>query len=321
VDHRTILVLTCAAAGGSWLLLAAALAIGRVRARRRRVAETVATVDGWHLARAGRAELSEDETRTILELGMRSDEPDLRIAAITALGRLGNRHEWALDLLVEGLADGVDNPMRVVAQLDRLAPRLGRRLVPLLGHPRDVVRFAAVRLLAPYPGLATRHAPALTSDPSANVRAAALETLRAAPSSEALRCALRLLDDPHPRVRAHACSTAATIGGLAVASHLVARLADDSEWVRGAARRALALLGPEVGPAVLPLLRSGDPAVQALAALVLQDAGVLAAGADGDHVEQILAAGGERLRRAAAERARKGVGVDGARASARTAVS
>ena len=325
MDVRAPIALICAAAGVGWLLLALGIVAGRVRARRRRIGEAVVTVDGWQLERAERSELPEDETRRILEQGLRSDELDLRIAAITVLGRLGHRHDWAVDLLVEGLADGVDSPMRVVAQLDRLAPRLGLRLVPLLEHPRDVVRFAAVRLLAPYPWLVARHATALAADPSPNVRAAALETLRATPSPEALRCALRLLGDSHPRVRAHACFSAARIGGLAVASQLAARLADESDWVRGAARRALALLGPGVAPAVLPQLESDDPAVRAVTALVLQDAGWLDAGggtcAGSDEVERITAAGGERLRTAAAERARRGVTLHRARGPARSVVA
>lgn len=322
MDVRAPMALICAVAAVGWLLLVLAVVVGRLRARGRRAEEASVAVEGWQLVRAERSELPEDETRELLERGLRSGEPDLRVAAITALGRLGHRHEWAIDLLVEGLADGVDSPMRVASQLDRLAPRPGRRLVPLLDHPRDVVRFAAVRLLAPYPVLVTRHAATLTRDRSPNVRAAALETLRGAPSAEALSCALRLVDDPHPRVRAHANLTSSMLGGLGVAPLLLRGLADESNAVRAATRRALALQGPGVAAVVAPLLDGVDPALRAEAALVLQDAGALDhaaedAGIDGK-LESIRAAGGRRLREAAAERARSGVRLHGARAPLRS---
>ena len=64
----------------------------------------------------------------------------MRIAAITALGGLGERYEWAVDGLIEALAERIEDPVRVAAQLDRLAPRPGSRLAFLLGHPNTVVR-------------------------------------------------------------------------------------------------------------------------------------------------------------------------------------
>ena len=122
---------------------------------------------------------------------------------------------WAIDGLVEALTRGADDAVTVATQLDALAPRAGPPdCQPLLGHPNGVVRFYAVRLLSRYAPLAERHVPAMTTDHSPNVRAAALETLRTVASGEALRCALRLLDDPNPLVRAHASRTASTIAPL-----------------------------------------------------------------------------------------------------------
>lgn len=314
MDGLTTLAIGCALAAGAWLVLTIGVLVGRLRARpvKEAVRADAPPQLGW-----GRPEgtlatgTSEDEARSLLERGVRSAEPELRISAITALGRLGQRHEWAIDSLIEALATGVEHPVRVAAQLDRLAPRPGERLTPLLGHPSDLVRFCAVRLIARYPALARSHAPELTRDVSPNVRAAALETLRVSASAEALRCAFRLLEDPHSLVRANACRTASAIAGIRSAPFVVARLGDESWWVREAAREALVSTGRGVAPIVAPLLESDDTAVRNGAALVLQDVGVLdellLEGAEPDAAERILAAGSRRLREAAADRARRGL--------------
>jgi HEAT repeat protein len=247
------------------------------------------------------------DPRSLVERGLRSGEREVRVAAITALTGLAADHEWALDGLVEALASELETPERIATELDRLAPRPGGRLVPLLGHPGEVVRFYAVRLLARYPERARHHVPPLTRDPSPHVRAASLETLRAAGSTETLRRALGLLCDPQPFVRAQACRTATAIGGIGAASFVAPLLADESWWVREAAREALVAIGDEIAPAVSELLVSHDPVVRRGVALVLQDVGALDALVDGaaaGELERIMEAGGRRLRHAASERAR-----------------
>jgi HEAT repeat protein len=331
MDGRTGLVVVCAVAGGAWALLVAAVLVGRLRARRHRRQVPVAAAGEaeWQVPkealdriRLGVVE-GDDETRSILLRALRSDEPELRLASVTTLGRLGHRFEWAIDLLVEALAEEVDDPVRVAAQLDRLAPRAGSRLPPLLGHPSSVVRFYAVRLLAQYGALASRHVPRMTEDTSANVRAAALETLRAVASGEALRCALRLLDDPHPLVRAHASRTAAAIAPLTAAPFLVPLLGDRSWWVREAVREALVAAGKEVSGSVESALHEEDTAVRTGAALVLQDIGIVDAlvdDADLGQLERILDAGGPRLREAATDRKLGGLRLGATAARAAEAV-
>ena len=312
MEGRTILAVCCAVAGGAWLLLAIGVLVGRLRPQH----GTQAVSDPGRApsdpqGRASGPGLEEEEqTRSLLEHGVRSADRQVRISAITTLGRLGHRHEWAIDALIEALATGGE-PVRVAAQLDRLAPRAGARLIPLLGHPSDLVRFCATRLVVRYPALARTHLPALTRDWSPNVRAAALETLRASGSGEALRCSLRLLDDPHARVRASACRTTSAIGGIRAAPFLAMRLGDESWWVREAAREALVALGPDVAAFVLHLLEAGDPTLRHGAALVLQDVGALDDLLAEDHgheeAQRILGAGSRRLREAAADRARHGL--------------
>ena len=305
--------LICAIACGCWLLLAAAIPIGRHQTRRRARGTESETIGGWTVPASpdhgfGIEDLDETEAGAVLRYGLRSDDREERVAAITALSGLARDHEWALDGLVEALASELETPERVATELDRLAPRPGPRLVPLLGHPSEVVRFYVVRLLGRYPDLARRHVPAHTRDGSPHVRAAALEALREAGSTETLRRALELLSDTQPFVRAQACRTAAAIAKLGAATFVAPLLGDESWWVREAAREALVDAGPGVARAVSGLVDHADPTVRKGAALVLQDVGALDAlidRAETEQLERILAAGGGRLRRAAAERARR----------------
>jgi HEAT repeat protein len=317
VVDAAFLAVVCAVVCGCWLLLAATIALARLRARLRGGRPVAAAVDDWTVPARREAFVDDSSTvgdaRALLLRGLRSDEREVRIAAITALSGLAREHEWALDGLVEALASEVETPERVATELDRLAPRPATRLVPLLGHPSEVVRFYAVRLLARYDRLARRHVPRMTCDPSANVRAASLEVLGAVPSGGALRCALRALDDPSPTVRAHAARTVLAIAP-AVAPYVVPLLADTSWWVREAAREALVAAGGGASPAVERALRGPDAVLRNGAALVLQDVGLvdqLVAADDDARFEPILAAGGARLRSAASERAtRRGAAVE-----------
>src|SRR5262245_24379785 len=316
--EQTLLALACVAAGAGWAALALVMLVGRLRGDRERPAPAPGSIGEWQVAE-GRYEIPRlgavdaAEARGLLERGLRSDEAEVRVATITALGGLGARHEWAVDGLIEALAEGIESPATVAAQLDGLAPRPGARLTPLLGHPNDIVRFYALRLLTRYPALARRHAPDLTRDASPHVRAAALDALRAGASGEALRCAVQLLEDAHPRVRAHATRTAADLGGVTIAPLLVPLLADGSWWVREAARESLVAVGKDVSTVVLPVLDDEDALLRDGAALVLQDVGLVDAlvweGTEPDdgQLERILAAGGQKLREAAAERASRGL--------------
>jgi HEAT repeat protein len=314
MDGRTGLVVVCALAGSAWAVLVLSLVGRRLRAARptagaatHDVATEWAVPDDPLATIVRDPEAREEHTRVLLLQALRSDEPELRLAGITTLGRLGERHAWAIDALIGALADGVDEPVRVAGQLDRLAPRPGSRLPPLLEHPSGVVRFYGVKLLAKYPALSARHVPPLTDDPSPNVRAAALETLGAGGSGGALRRALRLLEDPHPIVRAQASRTAAALAPLASAPFVLPLLADRSWAVRAAAREALVAAGAGVAEVIAPALH-GDEALRAQAALVLQDVGVVdALAADGEQLGRILDVGGERLRTAATQRRQSGV--------------
>jgi len=111
-------------------------------------------------------------------------------------------------------------------------------------------------------------------------------------------------------VRAQAVRTATAVAPLPAASFVVPLLVDRSWWVRNAAREGLVAAGRDVADVLAPALESDDPALRAGAALVMQDIGLvddLVADVDPGHLERILDAGGGRLRRAASERARRGL--------------
>jgi len=171
------------------------------------------------------------------------------------------------------------------------------------------VRYYASRLLARGDEGELRFVPDLTRDPSAQVRAAALETLEQLQTGGSLRRALQLMDDPHPAVRARACLAASAISASSAAPFVAQLLSDDSWEVRNAAREALVRAGTRAMPAVVPLLEDESSTVRGLAALVLQDIGLvdrlLASAGDPALLERIFAAGGRRLRSLAEDRARE----------------
>jgi HEAT repeat protein len=306
MDGRTSVALACAAAGGLWALGASAVLGGRLRQRRRR-GHIAAGAEHPIVPPTAVPAAPALAAREHLLAGLRSDAPDVRRACVVALGRLADRHEWAVDGLIEALAERLDMPARVAAELDRIAPRADMRLLSLLGHPNGTVRYYTARLLAREEG-GRGFVPRLVLDPSPHVRVAALQALATAPSPLSLAHALRLLRDPDARVRAQACRTSAAICPAA-AGPLVVWLLDDESWeVRNAAHGALVAAGDGAAEVVLPLLDRDDGHAGSLAALVLQDTGyvddLLADGRDPRLLERIFAAGGERLRALAAERAR-----------------
>jgi HEAT repeat protein len=323
-----MLVLGCAIAGSVWAAGGCAVLLFRLRSRRRRGAGSQTAVGelqlygpmGLHAAPlrlstshggslVGLADADDPGARELLRRGLWSSEVEIRRACVTALGQLARRHEWAVDGLIEALAELRDTPARVAAQLDRVAPRADARLAPLLGHPSDVVRYHAARLLSREDG-GRSELPDLTSDPSPHVRSTALKTLEARPTGGALRRAFQLLYDPDPLVRAQACRTASAISRLSAAPLVAPLLADTSWEVREAAHAALAAAGSRAVPIVVPLLEDEDSTLRSLAALVLQDIGVVddlvASGSDPRLLERISDAGGQRLRALAEDRARGG---------------
>ncbi len=321
MDGRTSVALACAIVGAVWVTVGGAILIARLlRAHRVRASArpelAAAQRDGWedwaldtvrvetHLRTLHDAERDASDRAALehLRQGLWSREPEVRRAAVTALGKLAARSDLAVDGLIEALAERRDAPARVAMQLDRVAPRADARLVPLLGHPESLVRCYAARLLSRSGSAELSHVLELRNDPAPRVRVAALQALESTSTVLALRMALRLLDDAHPRVRAQACRTASAISPVAAADLVAGALRDESWEVREAAHESLVRYGgPSVVGAILPLLDEHEnPAVRSLAAMILLEIGfvdeLVEHGSDGSLLERIRSAGGRRLR-------------------------
>ena len=233
-------------------------------------------------------------------------DPDPRIAAaaIRTLGDIGD--EWAIDLLISELRTGGPRS-RIAAELERLAPAPGRKLVRLLRDWNPTVRFWGATLLGPYPDLGESSLIALTWDPDPNVRAAAVETLGSRSGAAVGAATLACLDDSEWFVRVHAARAAGHVLGAAAAPTITRLLADERWWVRTAAKDSLRAVGTDAVPSLLSMLTHSDPFARNGAAEVLQDIGFVDFLALDDPssplLERIYAAGGEKLREAAETRA------------------
>jgi HEAT repeat protein len=228
-------------------------------------------------------------------------------AAVRALGEIGD--EWAVELLVDALREGRVPRSRVASQLEHVYPLPAPQLVPLLRDRDPAVRFWAATLLAPYPELGESQLVLMTHDRDANVRAAAAETLGTRGGQASCTAILALLDDPAWFVRVHAARSAGQLLEAAATSSLVRLLCDARWWVRTAAKDALRGIGPDAVPALLAMLTDPDAFARNGAAEVLQDIGfvdsLLGDRSRSALLERIFEAGGEQMRRAAEERARR----------------
>lgn len=309
----------------AWLVLSTVVVVGRARydRKRRRVGKELGERRVARLVRraSGRPRTEWGKWRRVEALQLLAQarhprlpvlirpvlaDPDARIqtAAIRTLGDVGD--EWAVDQLVSALREGVGARSRVAAELERLVPLAGQKLVPLLRDWNPAVRFWAATLLEPYPQIATANLVTLTWDGDPNVRAAAVETLGSRSGAEVGTAIVARLDDSEWFVRVHAARAAAHVVGAEVAPTVARLLADEKWWVRTAAKDALRSMGVDAVPSLLSVLGHEDEFARNGAAEVLQDIGFvdfLALDDPGSPLlERIYAAGGERLRDAAEAR-------------------
>jgi len=310
-----------------WAILTLSTLVDRMRhdhARRhgrpenrqsRRELVRLARADGpdpgeWHRGAAlvRLLELHDPEAEDLARAAIRGTDGELRYAAITALGRIGGDAGWAVDLLLEALAEGRERAARIAAALERCAPAPGDRLPALLSHPSAVVRCWTVRLLARYPEH-RRAVARLRRDPDAQVRAAVLETLRATaagpPDAAALRLAVELLEEGRAAVRHQAVKTIAQLGNGSTAPLLAPLLGDASWTVRLETETALAGLGAAGAIAASGALTAESREAGEGAVRVLQATGVvdrLAARGDDELLDRVRAAGGGRVETTAGRR-------------------
>lgn len=333
--HAGQLVPVFAGSALLWLALALTTVVGRARHDRRRRTRAGASLPPRRGSRAERrllqraarpahtepgrwrrigalralARANHPACRTLLPAALADGDVEIAGTAVRSLGDVGS--PWAVDELVQALRRGASSRSRIAAQLERLAPVPGPRLVPLLDDPDPSVRFWAATLLGPYPSLATASLVACTADPDANVRAAAVETLAGRRRGKRpLAAALALLEDPAWFVRVHAARAVGRLGAPADVARVVPLLADERWWVRSAAKDALRTLGLGAIAVLQEVLDDQDVFARNGAAEVLQDVGyvdgLIVSGRDDALLERIFAAGGERLRRHALARTAAG---------------
>ena len=259
------------------------------------------------LARAGA-----DAAVPLLEEALQSDDEALVASAVAALGGLGDRS--ASEVLVRGLRGNRFARSRLAAHLNETSAPIDDLLLPLLAEEEPQLRFWAATLLSRYagsPSVASELVRAV-GDVDPSVRAAAVESLAAGSSPAAPAAAALLLGDPVWFVRAHAARALRDVD-LDTAHIVAPLLADESWWVRAAAKETLAARPAAARAVLLDYLDHPDAFARNGAAEVLQNLGILdellAGGveveAHGDRPSpalRILAAGGPRLRRAAALR-------------------
>jgi HEAT repeat protein len=328
-----VVVLVCAL--GAWVTLSFVVVLGRLRFDRRRYSEptnisrrkakalvrrasrpSATEWGGWRrLTALRRLERARHPAVPRLIRPLLAD-PDRRIAtaAIRTLGDVADG--WAIGLLVDALRLGHGPRSRVAAELERLAPAPGPRLVPLLRDRSPAVRFWAAMLLRPYSDVGESTLIELTWDANPNVRAAAVETLGSRSGTAVGAALLARLDDDAWFVRAHAARAAARVLGSEAAPTIVRLLADGRWWVRTAAKDALRSIGSDAAPSLVSNLVHKDEFARNGAAEVLQDIGFVDSlalgGANSSLLARIYAAGGDDFRDAANAR----IGAAAARAAA-----
>lgn len=258
-----VAVVVLALALPAWILLSLAVVLGRARYDRQRRELPSGELEGREprrlVRRASRhprtdwgrwrrvsaiTRLTRAHHPAALRLVRRAvtdSDPSIAAAAIRALGDLGD--DWAIELLLAAMSEGHTPRSRIAAQLERLAPRPGARLLPLLRDPDPTVRFWGATLLGPYRELGETSLIALTRDPDPNVRAAAVETLGSRSGEHVAAATLTLLHDPEWFVRVHAARSVGHVLGSPAAPAIAELLTDEKWWVRTAAKDALRGIG------------------------------------------------------------------------------
>ena len=137
MDGRTTAAVACVVAGNAWLLLAVTVVFRRTPLWRRYRPEQALADPASSCALGGYGWLEDVSADTLvlapgdvrdsggaddldardhLLRGLRSREPEVRRASVAALAHLGHRHEWAIDGLIEALAEHADSPASVAAR-------------------------------------------------------------------------------------------------------------------------------------------------------------------------------------------------------------
>lgn len=203
-----------------------------------------------------------------------AEDPDIRLAAVVALGRLGNyRAAPAIAAMLSGDRNQI---VAAAASLARIGdPASYEALLPLLGQDDAAVRQAAIGALNAlgHPDMSGRVIAMLTAE-DAHLRESAVRIAGYFGYPSATGALLACCDDAVESVRRAAIEHLPYVEGPAANARLVAALADPSARVRAAAAQALAHVPSS--DALQPLMsatRDSDPWVRYFSARSLGSLG------------------------------------------------
>ena len=215
-----------------------------------------------------------------LASALRDDEPEVRIRAATALGKVGGRasvvpligalnepNRWSTIRIADILTDmGTEVVRELIAAWDDLSPT---------GRLAAIDIFGRIRLLDAVPWLRERLA-----DGQADIRARAAHALGAIAEPGSARSLQEILNDPEWPVRAMAAKALGRIRDRDSIPILARSLRDPEWWVRANAAESLRLMGPDGIEALIGMLDDGDNYARHQAVLMLGEAGEIDAWAE-----------------------------------------
>ena len=259
--------------------------------------------------------LRRTEIFNLLRRAVEGAEADVASVALALLGTSDDPR--ATEILIDALRQKRHPASRVAVHLEHSPLRPVEAYRALIADTDPVLRLWGATLLAQCPDVEwlEETLAALTEDPDARVRKAAIQSLGKIGDTSAAKSALRLLKDPAPFVRAHAARALGELDRIDAASAIAELLGDADWWVRAAAKSSLEMLGSEVWPVLMRCLDNRDGFVRNGAAEVFQNLGILdslimmeAASDDPspskvDLLKRIANAGGVRMTDSLVERA------------------
>jgi HEAT repeat protein len=241
-------------------------ALADVFLRRGLVGRALADVDARSVVRRARAAellglLRRTEAAPRLCVLLTARDPEVRLVAVRALGRLGDPD--VAEALLDALTGSRPAPSHLVAHaLVGLGPAAAPALVAALDHADELVRATALdalRLLG-VPGAGEAVARTLRDDPSLDVRRRAATTLGRIGRRTAVPHLLAAAASDHPTVlRAEAVRALGELGATGAGTELAALLDDADYPVAHQAARALVRLGEPGLSALAEAARAARP--------------------------------------------------------------
>ncbi|MFK4100128.1 HEAT repeat domain-containing protein [Streptomyces sp. NPDC019531] len=250
---------------------AARTALVRLYEERGVAVEAVADLESRSAARRGRAaqvlgQLSHRAAEPSLYRLLADRDPEVRLAAVRALGRCGGP-ATAPHLLDALSGSRTVPPGAVTGALVSLGPQAQRNVAAGLDHPEPLARAVAIEVLGAT-GVVSRTsdiARALCADPSDEVRIRAARALGRLGMPDGLEPLLQAVGPGQPlALRIVGTGALGNLGAVSATDRLAELLGDANRHVASTAARALLRLGP-TGQTALQTAAAGARGEQAAA--------------------------------------------------------